>query len=179
MERRLQRTIQSVICLASLLACGGDDDKTGSGVAGSKSVTDTTTEDVRQLCRWMQAQVGELDISDEQDCTADAIDDGADVDECKDAVQACLDEPVEKPSGDDDAASQCDEIEKPDFPEGCAEVTVKDYESCVTSLKAALESYINGLSCDDDAGKALQIPRVMACEKLRGKCPDILPPPAR
>jgi hypothetical protein len=180
MERRLQRSIQCVIGLVSLLACGDDkdDDKTGSGVAGSKSVADTTTEDVRELCRWMQAKVGDLDISDEQDCTADAIDDGADRDACEEAVQACLDEPAEEPSGDD-SASQCDELEKPAFPEGCSEVTVKDYESCVVSLKQALESYINGLSCADDAGKQIEIPRVAACEKLRGSCPDILPPPAR
>jgi predicted RNase H-like HicB family nuclease len=148
-----------------------------SGVAGDKSVAETSTEDVRQLCRWMQEVVGDLEISDEQDCTADVIDDGASASECEELVEACLEEPAPEPASD--AAAQCDAIEKPAFPEGCSQITVKDYESCVTSLKSAIESYINGLTCADDAGQDIVVPRVAACEKLREHCPQILPPPAR
>ena len=148
-----------------------------SGVAGEKSVADTTTEDVRQLCRWMQQSVSDLDISDEQDCTADVLDDGADAAECEELVQTCLEDPDSEPAGD--ATAQCDTLEKPAFPAGCSEVTVRDYESCVTSLKSAIEGYINGLSCAENAGDKITVPKVAACEKLREHCPAILPPPAR
>ena len=183
MQHRFHRTIRATVCLLPLLgisACGGGDEggsASRSGVDGKKSVADTTTEDVRKLCRWMQQEVGDLNISDEKDCTADVIDDGADAAECEELVQACLDEPASEPAGD--AEGQCDSIEKPDFPAGCGEITVRDYENCVSGLKSAIESYINGLSCAENAGDKITIPMVAACEKLRDDCPEILPPPAR
>lgn len=191
MQQPRLRTIRQTVGLFTLLlatACGGDggggSEEGGggsasgnSGVAGSKSVADTTTEDVQKLCRWMATTIGEVDISDEQSCVADALDDGVSKDDCASEVAACAEERSMRPDSEPDTAD-CDSAEKPDFGPNCAKVTVKDFETCVSSLKNAFESYINSLSCAENAGQELSIPRIAACDKIYENCPEIpLPRP--
>lgn len=164
-------------CDGSKCKCGEGPAASGSGVDGEKSVAEVSEADVRTLCRWMQKQIGDVDISDEQTCTADSVGTSTSSADCEAKVQSCLAKPSAEPSND--PAEQCDTLEKPTFPAGCSEVTVSDYETCLGDLKAKMEEYINGLSCAENAGQQVKLPSVPSCEKLRMHCPPIVPPPIR
>jgi len=191
MQQRAMRTIRWVTCLFGLALAGACDDDSGdantggagpspsngSGVSGSKSVAETTTDDVRKLCVWMATTIGDVDISDEQKCVADALDEGINAADCATEVDSCVEERSSKPEPQPNT-EDCDSLEKPEFGASCSKVTVKDFETCVGSLKTSFERYVNGLSCAENAGDRLAIPSVAACQKIYEDCPEIpLPRP--
>jgi hypothetical protein len=158
-----------------LMASCGDDDGGSSGVSGGKLLTDLSDDDNQKLCEYYEKLYKDSLGSEEQYCTAYALDDAWDEEECEDYKSECLEEGYYESDQIEDWGCDTRGLIEFETDDECT-ATVAEVEACLkedVSRGRELTKY----TCEDaerlseegedDEGDTAG----PACEKVFTKCP--------
>ena len=145
-------------------ACGGGDGG-GSGVEGSKALTELDATERQDLCDYGQSLVSEAD-SNKVSCYFAALFFSETEEDCQAAYDACIADP------EGSVEESCNVDETP--PACAADVTVAEIEACAREQANAVSTLANSLSCSSDPSEletAGELPP--ACKAVEAKCPEL------
>lgn len=149
---------------AGAFACGGGDGG-GSGVEGSKALTELDATERQDLCDYGQSLVSDAD-STKVSCYFAALFFSETEQDCQTAYDACIADP------DDSVEETCSIDEAP--PACAADVTVSEIEACAREQAAAVSSLADSLSCASDPAELEDIGELPpACKAVETKCPEL------
>lgn len=165
-----------LVGLLALAGCGGDDDDGSgdtSGVDSGSTLDELSDAEATDLCEWSAGLIDTQAIVDFT-CYVTAIV-ASQQDEnivCEEFAAQCIDE-TEPPSD----AIECAVDAGVDLPACASEVTVGDFEDCLTAFADQLLDVIGDISCDsaledlpEDVG---DMPLPDACTAIQDVCPDL------
>lgn len=185
MEMRLQKNIRLQVTLglvglcglsmAALGACGdggGDGAQpASSSVAGSKQLLELTTEEAVKICKFAeQVYKGSLG-SEDQYCTASALDGAESATQCQGYRDQCKDEGDYQNDKTEDWECETAKVDDlVDSDAGDCSGTVAEAEACLKADAKHAQDFASQSSCDDADGSDVD-ETTPECDALLAKCP--------
>ncbi|HEY3496796.1 MAG TPA: hypothetical protein VGK73_18990 [Polyangiaceae bacterium] len=166
--------VLAVLSLSGALACGDDGGSNGSGVSGSKALSDVTASEAEKVCEWIEEQASSIQPSKKQLCTALAISLTTDEQSCDALVDECVKaDPIDPEPGEEEEEDACADADE--LVTSCETVTVSEFETCMKAYVDAVEREIASASCAR-AGEELDFDAQPppACRKIEQECPELL-----
>jgi hypothetical protein len=196
--------------VAPLAACGDDDGADGTSSGGGKvdtglpptdKLSSLDDKDAQQACKSTAKALNNVlpqSSLEKIGCALAAITvimaekegedlSSADVAECKQIVQDCLDGTLVDEEGNtfevdtqvaDD--SKCDQVNAADTFQGC-QATVAEYESCASKVTSEVKARFNSVNCDalkdyakfDMDAQTIDVSKAPECKAVADKCPNL------
>lgn len=158
-----------IVAVMLCLACGDDSNGRGSGVPGSKVVSDLTVSELRAVCRSIYA--GENpDGTPIQWCTFGAASSSDSKEDCIAARDLCIEEERELADEEPDDGDDCEELTAEDVPQ--CDVTVGELERCLKDELAMMRAVVSKASCDKLGGPDDPFETPASCGKIPSDCFD-------
>jgi len=162
---RFMSLLFATTLLSMTAGCG--DDGGGSGVSGSKKLEDLSSSEITTLCRGAQAKFNRLsEAFTVVSCTQFAYGE----DTCEADAKQCIDDP----SPDDTLEGEftCTNTDN-EFKEGCPELTVKEFETCLEALTKAIETFADKFTCEAEITDLEEPTTPKSCTDLGNRCPTL------
>lgn len=151
------RRLTVLVLALGLTACGGGGGSKTSGVSGSKPLANVSESEIAKLCDWAENKT--YQPSEQEFCTAIAVENSDDSEECKEIVSECV---ADSPELSGRCGLDADAVA------GCG-ATVSQFEKCVREAASQNRQYFRSASCSDLSFE--EGPSSDACDALLSKCP--------